>query len=138
MNYALPAAALMTALPAFAADADPAGGARDAVAGRYFGTLPDGACNALDVLLGLEADGRYVLQSHCQDDLASRTTGGTWAVTWNGTCVELASAGGAGPRRAFAVHDEGLLVLADGSCIEPVEDPRGRTLRRADDAPRSG
>ncbi|CAN7244559.1 copper resistance protein NlpE N-terminal domain-containing protein [Pseudoxanthomonas sp. LjRoot143] len=112
-------------------DAD---GDRKAVAGRYFGTLPSGACSSLDVLLTLDVDGRYVLQSYCQDDLASSTTHGTWAVTWNGTCVDLAPADDAQPRREFALHDDDLLVLTAGSCVESVEDPRGRMLRRADTA----
>jgi uncharacterized lipoprotein NlpE involved in copper resistance len=102
------------------------------VAGRYFGTLPSATCSSLDVLLTLDADGRYVLQSYCQDDLTASTTRSSWTVTWNGTCVDLAS--GADPaerRREFAIHDDNLLVLTAGSCIEPVEDPRGRTLRRA-------
>ena len=105
-----------------------------AVAGRYFGTLPSATCSSLDVLLTLDVDGRYVLQSYCQDDLTSSTTRHTWTVTWNGTCVDLApGAGPAGQRREFAIHDDHLLVLTTGSCIEPVEDPRGRTLRRAAD-----
>ncbi len=108
--------------------------ARKAVAGRYFGTLPSDTCSSLDVLLTLAADGRYVLQSYCQDDLASSTTHSTWAVTWNGTCVDLAPADDAQPRHEFAIHDEDLLVLTAGSCVEPVEDPRGRMLRRADTA----
>jgi len=136
MRYALPLAAALLAPSATAADADANAG--NALAGRYFGTLPDAGCASLDVLLTLEANGHYTLQSYCQDDLASQTTQRTWAATWHGTCLELAPAGPAQPHRAFAIHDEGLLVLATGGCLEPVDDPRGRTLRRADDAPRSG
>ena len=106
----------------------------NAVAGRYFGTLPSDTCLSLDVLLTLGADGRYVLQSYCQDDLAFSTTRSAWTVTWNGTCVDLAPADEAQPRREFAIHDNDLLVLTTGSCIEPVEDPRGRMLRRSDTA----
>lgn len=109
-------------------DAD---GDRKAVAVRYFGTLPSGTCSSLDVLLTLDVDGRYTLQSYCQDDLASSTTNSTWAVTWNGTCVDLAPADETQPRREFALHDDDLLVLTAESCVEPVEDPRGRMLRRA-------
>ena len=105
-----------------------------AVAGQYFGTLPSDTCSSLDVLLTLDADGRYVLQSYCQDDLTSSTTRNAWTATWNGTCVDLApGAEPAGQRREFAIHDDDLLVLTAGSCIEPVEDPRGRTLRRVVD-----
>lgn len=105
-------------------------GAEEAIAGRYFGTLPDRACASLDILLTLDATGRYDLQSHCQDDLQSWAHGGAWSVTWNGTCVQLAPATHAAPSYEFAMHDDGLLALATGSCVEPVDDPRGRSLRR--------
>lgn len=109
--------------------------AHDVSDSRFFGTLPDAACASLDVQLTLQADGRYSLLSHCQDDLAARTEHGRWSVTWNGTCIALAAAAGASPgSREFAIHDDDLLVLATGSCIEPIEDPRGRSLRRASGA----
>lgn len=101
--------------------------------GRFFGSLPQAACASQDVLLDLGADGRYALQAHCQDDLqASPVVRGTWSVTWNGTCIQLLP-DNRSPIREFAIHDDNLLVLTAGTCIEPVEDPRGRTLRRADD-----
>lgn len=125
-------------LTALLAPGTPAAGMTDAttsgkvVAGQYFGTLPSDACASLDVLLTLGADGRYVLQSYCQDDLTASTTRNSWTMTWNGTCVDLApGTGHAGRPHEFAIHDDDLLVLTAGSCIEPVEDPRGRTLRRA-------
>ena len=106
----------------------------NAIAGQYFGTLPSDTCSSLDVLLTLGAEGRYILQSYCQDDLTSSTTRSVWTVTWNGTCVDLAAGTDpAGRQREFAIHDDDLLVLTTGSCIEPVEDPRGRTLRRVVD-----
>ncbi len=101
-------------------------------AGHFFGSLPVAPCASQDVLLDLRADGRYSLQAHCQDDLqAVPMRQGRWSVTWNGTCVQLAPEEG-GPPQELAIHDDDLLVLTAGSCIEPVEDPRGRTLRRAD------
>ncbi|WP_447939981.1 copper resistance protein NlpE N-terminal domain-containing protein [Pseudoxanthomonas mexicana] len=100
-------------------------------AGTFFGSLPAKACASQDVLLDLGADGRYTLEAHCQDDLqAAPRRAGRWSVTWNGTCVQLAPEDGQ-PAKEFAIHDDDLLVLTAGSCIEPVEDPRGRTLRRA-------
>ena len=100
--------------------------------GRFFGTLPAAACVSQDVLLALHADGHYVLQAHCQDDLqATPIRRGDWSVTWNGTCVRLTSEHGDDRALEFAIHDDDLLVLTAGSCVEPVEDPRGRTLRRA-------
>ena len=103
-------------------------------AGQFFGTVADRACASRDALLSLQADGHYALQMHCQDDLqATPASRGRWSVTWNGTCVQLTSDEGR-PAQEFAIHDDDLLVLTTGSCIEPVEDPRGRTLRRADAA----
>lgn len=103
-------------------------------AGTFFGSLPAETCASQDVLLDLGADGRYALEAHCQDDLqAAPMRAGRWSVTWNGTCVQLAPEDG-GPAQEFAIHDDDLLVLTAGSCIEPVEDPRGRTLRRAEAA----
>lgn len=98
--------------------------------GQFFGTLPDPGCAWLDAVLELRADGRYRLHTFCQQDLQAHEWTGTWSVTWNGTCVALAADGVGSPVREFAIHDEALLVLAQGSCIEPVDDPRGRTLRR--------
>ena len=98
--------------------------------GQFFGTVSDRTCVSQDALLSLHADGQYTLQMHCQDDLqATPVRRGRWSVTWNGTCVELAPEGSA-QALEFAIHDDDLLVLTTGSCIEPVEDPRGRTLRR--------
>ena len=51
----------------------------------------------------------------------------------NGTCVQLTPDDDR-LSYPFAIHDDALLVLTSGSCIEPVEDPRGRTLRRAESA----
>ena len=103
-------------------------------AGPFLGSLPSTGCAMQDVLLDLRADGRYTLQAHCQDDLrAAPVSAGRWSVTWNGTCVQLVPDHGQ-PAQEFAIHQEDLLVLTSGSCIEPVEDPRGRTLRRADAA----
>jgi len=102
-------------------------------AGTFFGSLPAASCASQDVLLYLGADGHYALQAHCQDDLqAAPTRAGRWSVTWNGTCVLLTPDDG--QPQEFAIHDDDLLVLTTGSCIEPIEDPRGRTLRRADAA----
>lgn len=123
----LPGVAL--SLAAAAAQPTPA-----AFAGAFFGSLPSVACASQDVMLDLRADGRYGLQAHCQDDLqAAPMRTGRWSVTWNGTCVQLVPDDGQ-PMQEFAIHDDDLLVLTAGSCIEPVEDPRGRTLRRADTA----
>lgn len=102
-------------------------------AGRFFGSLPAASCVSQDVLLDLRGDGRYTLRTHCQDDLQTLVLDGRWAVTWNGTCVQLTPDRDV-PAQEFAIHDDDLLVLTAGSCIEPVEDPRGRTLRRADNA----
>jgi hypothetical protein len=127
-------AAVLLAPNASADVASDAGAAKEALAGRYFGTLPSdtpGTCSSLDALLTLNVDGSYVLQFYCQDELVSWTVRRTWTVTWNGTCVDLDPQDHAQPRREFAIHDEGLLVLTTGSCMEPVEDPRGRTLHRA-------
>lgn len=110
-----------------AADAVPAN-----FTGRFFGTLADGACASQDALLTLHADGRYALQTHCQEDLqAAPVRRGRWSMAWNGTCVQLAPDRPPAQSLEFAIHDDNLLVLTTGSCIEPVEDPRGRTLRRA-------
>ncbi|MDR7067395.1 hypothetical protein J2X02_000212 [Pseudoxanthomonas japonensis] len=101
-------------------------------AGQFFGTVADRACASQNALLSLHADGQYVLQTHCQDDLqATPARRGRWSVTWNGTCVQLTSDSLPAQPLEFAIHDGDLLVLTTGSCIEPIEDPRGRTLRRA-------
>ncbi|WP_394696812.1 copper resistance protein NlpE N-terminal domain-containing protein [Pseudoxanthomonas japonensis] len=101
-------------------------------AGQFFGTMTDRACASQDALLSLQADGHYTLQMHCQDDLqATPASRGRWSVTWNGTCVQLKPDDVPAQPLEFAIHDDDLLVLTTGSCIEPVEDPRGRTLRRA-------
>ena len=106
-----------------------------AFAGQFFGTVTDRACVSQDALLSLRADGRYALQTHCQDDLqAASVRRGRWSVTWNGTCVQLTSDDVPAQSLEFAIHDDDLLVLTTGSCVEPVEDPRGRMLRRADTA----
>ena len=125
--FVLPGIAL--ALTASAANPTPA-----TFAGPFFGSLPSTSCVMQDVWLDLRADGRYRLHAHCQDDLqAAPVRTGRWSVTWNGTCVQLAPDDDR-PAQEFAIHDDDLLVLTAGSCIEPVEDPRGRTLRRADAA----
>jgi hypothetical protein len=101
-------------------------------AGQFFGTVTDRVCASQDALLSLSADGHYALQLHCQDDLqATPVRHGRWSVTWNGTCVQLTPDDVPAQPLEFAIHDDDLLVLTIGSCIEPVEDPRGRTLRRA-------
>ena len=103
-------------------------------AGQFFGTVADRACASQDALLSLRADGHYALQMHCQDDLqATPVLHGRWSMTWNGTCVLLTPDSPSAQPLEFAIHDDDLLVLTTGSCIEPVEDPRGRTLRRAVD-----
>lgn len=103
-------------------------------AGQFFGSVADHACASQDALLSLQADGHYALQMHCQDDLqATPASRGRWSVTWNGTCVLLTPDGPSARPLEFAIHDDDLLVQTTGSCIEPVEDPRGRTLRRAVD-----
>ena len=120
---------LACALPLAASAANPT---PPTFAGTFFGSLPAASCTSQDVLLELGADGRYARQAHCQDDLqAAPKSAGRWSVTWNGTCVQLTSDDGQQPQE-FAIHDDDLLVLTAGSCIEPIEDPRGRTLRRAD------
>ncbi len=116
---------IVVSLAASAANPTPA-----TVAGPFFGSLPSTSCVMQDVWLDLRADGRYRLQTHCQDDLQASTHDGRWSVTWNGTCVQLTPDDDRPPQE-FAMHDTDLLVLTAGSCIEPVEDPRGRTLRRA-------
>ncbi len=101
-------------------------------AGQFFGTVSDQACASQDALLSLRADGHYALQTHCQDDLqATPVRRGRWSVTWNGTCIQLTPDDAPAKPLEFAIHDDDLLVLTTGSCIEPVADPRGRTLRRA-------
>lgn len=107
-------------------------GARDRLAGGYFGSLPLDGCTRADALLQLHDDGTYALQAHCVATMqALSVEHGIWSITWNGTCVQLAQ-----PDRltlsghAFALASDALLVLADGSCIEPVADPRGRSLHR--------
>ncbi|TQM12777.1 NlpE-like protein [Pseudoxanthomonas sp. 3HH-4] len=122
-------AALACVLPMVASAANPTPAT---FTGWFFGTVPDAACISHDALLDLQADGRYTLQGHCQDDLqAAPLRTGQWSVMWNGTCVQLMPDGHAARPLEFAIHDDDLLVLTIGSCIEPVEDPRGRTLRRA-------
>lgn len=108
-------------------------------AGTFFGTLPLASCAQADALLRLDESGRYALQAHCRATLEDLPLEhGTWTVEWNGTCVRLAPAGVAEPAREFAVPLDSMLVLAAGSCIEPVEDPRGRTLHRAQPWPPAG
>lgn len=102
-------------------------------AGQFFGTMTERACESQDALPSLRTDGHYTLQMHCQDDLqATPVRRGRWSVTWNGTCVQLSPQDDARILE-LAIHDDDLLVLTAGSCIEPVEDPRGRTLRRVVD-----
>lgn len=99
--------------------------------GLFFGTLPLAGCAEADVLLHLGNDQRYALQAHCRTTLEDLPIErGQWSVEWNGTCVRLLSDRLAGPRE-LAVPLDNLLVLADGSCIEPIDDPRGRSLHRA-------
>jgi len=99
--------------------------------GVFFGTLPLPGCAEADALLHLGADHRYALQAHCRTTLEDLPVErGQWSTEWNGTCVRLLSDRLAGPRE-FAVPLDNLLVLADGSCIEPIDDPRGRSLHRA-------
>ena len=106
--------------------------ARDAFAGNFFGSLPDVYCSNLDVMLVLNADGRYAIQKHCQTGSTRHADDrGVWSVTWNDTCVQLIPDNDALLGREFAIHDQDLLVLTEGSCIEPVEHPDGRSLRRA-------
>ena len=108
-----------------------AGRAQDVGPGTYFGTLPLQACAQADALLRLAGDGRYSLQAHCRATLQDRPPEqGDWSVEWNGTCLRLVPGGLAGARE-FAIARDDLLVLAEGSCIEPVADPRGRSLHRA-------
>ena len=99
--------------------------------GTFFGTLPLRTCAQADALLRLDGDGHYTLQAHCRATLADLPLEqGGWSVEWNGTCVRLAPDGLA-PAREFAIALDDLLVLADGSCVEPIDDPRGRSLHRA-------
>lgn len=129
MKWLLLLPGVVAPLAASAANPTPA-----TFAGPFFGSLPSTSCVMQDVWLDLRANGRYTLQAHCQDDLqAAPTHAGRWSVTWNGTCVQLKPDDG-GTAQEFAIHADDLLVLTSGSCIEPVEDPRGRTLRRADNA----
>ncbi|MBO9717627.1 MAG: copper resistance protein NlpE N-terminal domain-containing protein [Pseudoxanthomonas sp.] len=103
--------------------------------GTFFGSLPLASCDQADVLLRLGGDGRYTLQAHCRASMKDLPPEqGDWSAEWNGTCVRLVPDGFATPRQ-FAVPLEDALVLAEGSCIDPVEDPRGRTLHRAPPAP---
>lgn len=104
--------------------------------GLWFGTLPHPACPSADVLLRLDGGGRYALQAHCRATLeALPPDRGHWSVEWDGTCLRLLpDAGGIDartPPRELALPLDDLMVLADGSCLEPVEDPRGRSLHRA-------
>lgn len=129
MKWLVLLSGIAVSLAASAANPTPA-----TFAGPFYGTLPSATCVMQDVWLDLRADGGYTLRAHCQDDLqAAPTHAGRWSVTWNGTCVQLTPDDG-GTAQEFAIHDDDLLVLTSGSCIEPVEDPRGRTLRRADNA----
>ena len=106
---------IAVSLAASAANPTPA-----AFAGPFFGSLPSTGCVMQNVLLDLRADGRYTLQAHCQDDLqAAPARAGRWSVTWNGTCVQLTRDVDQ-PTQEFAIHDDDLLVLTVGSCIEPV------------------
>ncbi|GEM_PF-660895 len=123
---------LIIAAAAHATAAEPVA-ARQAIAGTYFGSLALAGCGRADALLQLGADHAYTLQAHCVDTLQDLPLQrGTWSIEWNGTCLRLApatvfSAGG----HEFALASDDLLVLASGSCIEPVDDPRGRSLHRA-------
>jgi hypothetical protein len=102
-----------------------------AIAGTFFGSLPVTSCAEADVLLRLGADQRYTLQAHCRPTLQDLPPEqGAWSLEWNGTCARLAPGDGARARE-FALPMEDLLVLASGSCIEPIDDPRGRSLHRA-------
>lgn len=107
-------------------------------ADTWFGSLPLPGCGAADILLRLQADGAYRLQGHCRASLqALPDERGRWSIEWNGTCARLLPDGallgtGAAPRE-FALAQDDLMVLAEGSCIEPVDDPRGRSLHRARD-----
>lgn len=102
-----------------------------AIAGTFFGSLPVASCTDAEVLLQLGVDQRYALQAHCRltlQDLPLEQ--GAWSLEWDGTCVRLVADGGASARE-LALPLADLLVLANGSCIEPIEDPRGRSLHRA-------
>ena len=126
------AATVPVAAPASDAPDPPA----DSVPGLFFGTLPLAGCAGADVLLELGGDHRYALQAHCRATLVDLPVErGQWSLEWNGTCVRLVPEGalpGAGPRpREFALALDDLMVLTEGSCIEPVDDPRGRSLHRA-------
>ena len=127
-----PAFALAMLVPAWARASEPGAPAATAVEpGTFFGSLPLDGCTGADALLRLQADGRYLLQAHCRATLQDLPPEqGAWSVEWNGTCVRLVADGLAGARE-FAVALDDVLVLAAGSCIEPVDDPRGRSLRRA-------
>jgi hypothetical protein len=123
--------ALVGAVPLYVAAADEGAQPAPVQPGTFFGSLPLAPCAQADVLLRLSGDGRYTLQAHCRasmEDLPLEQ--GDWSAEWNGTCVRLLPDGFAAPRQ-FAAPLEGVLVLADGSCIDPVEDPRGRALHRA-------
>jgi hypothetical protein len=126
--------ALAGTVPVCAAAADEGAQPVPVRPGAFFGSLPLASCATdaqADVLLRLGEDGRYTLQAHCRalmQDLPPEQ--GDWSAEWNGTCLRLAPDGFAVPRQ-FAAPLEDALVLADGSCIDPVEDPRGRILHRA-------
>ena len=127
---------LATAAPARASAAEAASRGLPAMAGTFFGSVPLAGCAQADALLRLGDDHRYSMQAHCRatlEDLAPEQ--GQWSLEWNGTCVRLLPDGLAGARE-FAVALDDLLVLAEGSCIEPVADPRGRSLHRAQPWPR--
>ena len=121
------AATVPVAAPASDAPDPPAA----SIPGLFFGTLPLADCAGADVLLELGGDHRYALQAHCRATLLDLPVErGQWSLEWNGTCVRLLPDRLAGARE-LALPLEDLLVLTDGSCIEPVDDPRGRSLHRA-------
>ncbi|UWX03571.1 hypothetical protein H1235_11320 [Pseudoxanthomonas sp. NC8] len=100
------------------------------LSGTFFGSMPVAGCEQADALLQLGAERRYTLQAHCRMTLENLPPEqGDWSVEWNGTCLRLVPDGLRGARE-FALPADDTLVLADGSCIEPVEDPRGRSLHR--------
>ena len=133
----LPLAACATT-PAPAGNGPGTGPDTTTPAGTWFGSLPVAGCGAADILLRLQADGAYRLQGHCRASLQPLPDErGRWSIEWNGTCARLlpdgALFGAGGAPREFALAQDDLIVLAEGSCIEPVDDPRGRSLHRARD-----
>ncbi|UNK57684.1 hypothetical protein MNQ95_00725 [Pseudoxanthomonas daejeonensis] len=128
-------ALLAIVVPAGALASDAADRELPAMSGTFFGSVPLAGCAHADALLRLGPDRRYAMQAHCRTTLEDLPLEqGDWSVEWNGTCVRLVPDGLAGARE-FAVALDDLLVLAEGSCIEPVEDPRGRSLHRAQPTP---